>query len=74
MKWPLGLCASILMEEFFFPSLRAPKPRLDRNFPGVAADPAFTSNALAANWGLFPEAAGGDDATKLQAFAFAAES
>ena len=65
MKWSQGLCASILVEEFFFPSPRAARPRLDRELPGVAADPAFTANALAVDWDL-PSELDRDAATKSQ--------
>jgi hypothetical protein len=74
MKWSQGLCASILMEEFFFPSPRAARPRLDRELPGVAADPAFTANALAVDWGLPAEASRSETTTGPQPSAFTADS
>jgi hypothetical protein len=62
------------MEEFFFPSPRAARPRSDRELPGVAADQAFTANALTADWGLPAEAGRSDAAVKHQPPAFTAES
>jgi hypothetical protein len=56
MKWSQGLCASILMDGLyaFSPPARS-HPQLDRDFSGFLGHPAFTSNALAADWRLSPQ-------------------
>ena len=74
MKWSQGLCASILMEEFFFSSSRAPKPQPDQDFPGVVVDPVFNSNVLAADWGLPAEVGRSVATSKRQLPTIRAES
>jgi hypothetical protein len=57
MKWSQGLCASILLDGFYsFSPRRKLDPRLGQDFPGAPVGPAFAPNALAADWGLPPEA------------------
>lgn len=75
MKWSQGLCVSILLDGFYSFS---PRPRLnprpDQDFPAAPVDPAFAPSVLAADWGLPPEAARSDSATKRTPPAFTAES
>jgi hypothetical protein len=57
MKWSQGLCSAILLDGFYFFSPPAgANPRKNRAFPGASREGAATPNALAADWGLAPEA------------------
>jgi len=64
MKWSQGLCAAILLDGIyaFSPAARS-NQRMDRDLPRSPVDPAFTPNALAADWGL-PPGAGRTDTPK----------
>jgi hypothetical protein len=57
MKWSQALCASILVDGLCYAPEVRPNPRPEQDFPGVPADPAFTPNALAADFGP-PQSAG----------------
>jgi hypothetical protein len=51
MKWSQAVCASILVDGLCsLPPAAKPLPRLDRELDGLAVDPAFRPNVLAADW------------------------
>ena len=56
MKWSQAICASILVDEFYFlsPHTRS-NPRSGRDVPGVPLEPAFRPNLFTADWGLPPK-------------------
>ena len=51
MKWSQAICASILIDGLYSIPGR-PNPRRKLDFPGLPADPAYTPNALAPDWGV----------------------
>jgi hypothetical protein len=56
MKWSQAICASILVDEFYFlsPHTRS-NPRSGRDVPGVPLEPALRPNLFTADWGLPPK-------------------
>ena len=51
MKWSQAVCASILVDGLCSPlPVTKPKPRSDRDLPGLLVDPCFRPNVLAADW------------------------
>jgi hypothetical protein len=51
VKWSQAICASILIDGLYSIPVR-PNPRRKRDFPVLPVDPAYTPNALAADWGV----------------------